>query len=255
MERRNIKLNIAFDGSNYNGWQKQKNFRSVQQTIEEELEKIFQERIILIGAGRTDRGAHALNYTANFHTHNFNIPVENLPKILNSLLPEDIKVLSAIEVPSSFHSRFSAKAREYIYLILNEKECLPHFRNYVYHLPLEVDLGKIKEICQIIRGRHNFKSFCYGYRKDEKKDFQRIIYYFRPLEIKFLNQHFILFFIKGNGFLKGMIRSLISVCLNYEQGKIKKENIISALNGETIIDSKLRVAVPASGLYYKRTFF
>lgn len=255
MKRRNIRLSIAFDGSNYNGWQKQKGFPSVQGCIESVLEDIFKERIILIGAGRTDKGAHAINYTANFHTHNFDIPPEGILSLLNSRLPYDIRILDVREVDNSFHSRFSAIAREYIYITFIGAEILPHFSRYVYHISRDVDLQKLREITMILKGKHNFKYFCYGYKKGERKNFERIIYNFRVKELKILNQRFLIFFIKGNGFLKGMIRTLISVCFNYENGVLDIGFIKGALSGEIDIPSKYKVPVPANGLYYKRTFY
>ncbi|MGC8764573.1 MAG: tRNA pseudouridine(38-40) synthase TruA [Brevinematia bacterium] len=254
MEKRNILLQLAYDGKNYNGWQKQKNAKSIQAVIENALSEILGERVILIGAGRTDAKAHAINYTANFHTHNFSIPAEKFKHILNSKLPPDIFVIDSREVSHTFHSRFSAKAREYVYIVLNSPSILPHLRDYVYNLPERINIEKLREITNMFTGRHNFKNFSIGY-ENEDKNLERIIYYFRVGEVFFLNQRLIIFFIKGNGFLKGMIRCLISVCLNYEAGILKRECIDSALKNETHLESKYRVPVPASGLYFKRAFY
>ncbi len=255
MKRRNILLNLAFDGKNYNGWQKQKNALSIQATIEMVLAEILEEKVILIGCGRTDGKAHAISYTANFHTTNFSIPVEKIKVILNSKLPEDIRILNSREVGDSFHSRFSAKAREYVYIIFNTKEILPHFRSYVYQYSNEIDICKLKEAMNFFVGTHNFKNFSIGYSEGEKKNFERTIYYFRVKELYYSNQKNIIFYIKGNGFLKGMIRLIVSVCLNYSEGKIKREEIIGALENKKPLDNKHKVLVPAEGLYFKRAYY
>ncbi len=255
MNKRNICLDISYDGRNYNGWQKQKKHSSIQETIESVLFKIFDEKISLIGAGRTDSKAHAIKYTANFKTSNFSIPVNKLKKVLNDRLPSDIRILNVKEVDIDFHSRFSAKAREYIYIIYNGKEMLPHFKDYVYHIDDEININRLREILKIFCGIYNFKNFCTGYSQNEDKNFERIIYYFRVKKVKIFNQNFIIFFIKGNGFLQGMIRTLISVALNYEKGLIEKELIIKSLKKETTLENKYKVLVPASGLYFKRAYY
>lgn len=255
MDKRNICLDISYDGRNYNGWQKQKKHSSVQETIESVLIKIFNEKINLVGAGRTDSKAHSIKYTANFKTSNFSIPVNKIKKILNDRLPPDIRILGVKEVDLDFHSRFSAKAREYVYIIYNGKEMLPHFKDYVYHINEQIDIKKLREILKIFCGPHNFKNFCTGYSQNEDKNFERIIYYFRVKNLKILGENFIIFFIKGNGFLQGMIRTLVSVALNYEKGLIEKELIIKALNNETTLENKYKVLVPASGLYFKRAYY
>ncbi len=254
MKERNILIELSYNGSAYNGWQKQKKHKTVQGELEIVLSKIFNEKIVLTGCGRTDAKAHALCYTANFKTKNQNIPSSSLKKILNNRIAEDIRILNVKEMPLDFNARFSAQARKYIYIILNQKEVLPHSKDFFYQIEREIDLKKLKKILKIFEGKHNFKYFCSGYG-DENKNFERIIYYFNVRKLKILNQNFIIFFIKGNGFLQGMIRTLISVALNYEEGKLTEEDIVKALSLEKDIPAKFKVKVPACGLYFKKAYY
>ena len=258
MNQRNIRLDLSFNGSAYKGWQKQKNAPSIQHALEKALSKTFQENIRTIGIGRTDAGAHAFFYTASFQTQDLSIPCGKLPRIINRYLPEDIAVLGAAEVPGSFHARYSALAREYVYFAVNGtgpggKTELPLARNLAYYTKKATDVSKLKKVCRVFRGKHDFRNFCYCY--DIRMDFRREIFYFRFREIKLLNSSVTVFFITGNCFLKGMIRSIISACLSCANGDISLDTVRLALKGEKGLDAKYRAPVPASGLYFKRGFY
>jgi len=254
----NIRLDLSYDGSKYYGWQKQKKFPTIQETLEKSLGSILNEKIGVIGIGRTDAGAHALCYTANFKTTRLSFPFVKLKDILNTRLPQDTRVLKAEQVSPEFHSRFDACAREYVYIALTpsffKKDTLvnkmkPFFYRYFHVLEEEPDMERLKTIVKIFRGEHSFKHFSIGYGRD--MNFIRRIHYFR---VKNLGGK-IVFFIKGNGFLNGMIRSIVSTSLNFAYGKLNEEIISKALHNEEPIPSKYRVLVPASGLYFKRGFF
>lgn len=247
---RNIKLNLSYDGTDFFGWQFQPNQPSVQGTVSEALSKVLKSPIRVKGAGRTDAKAHAICYTANFKTDNDSMPVSAFVPALNSVLPKSIRVIESKEVSDDFDSQFSARAREYVYLIHTSKDPLPQFRNYCHFKNFRPDLKKLNEATRLFCGRFDFKDFCYGYGEEEM-DMTRTIFRFRAAE----KNDFLIFTIKGEGFLRGMIRTLVSVCLAHEEGKIALNQLRSALLLESSIPQKLKPAVPAHGLYFKRAFY
>ncbi len=256
MDGINFKLNLSFDGSSYSGWQRQKNAVSIQCEVEKALAGVLGIRTCVNGVGRTDARAHAVNYTANFLAPGFPIPASKLRLILNRRLPGDIRVNSIEEAPPGFHSRFSAYAREYVYIILEQPRVdpltlpyLPFLSRYTYSVEDPIDILRLKEVCRLFRGNHSFRNFCYGYKK--KIDFTRLIYYLRVKRCGPLT----LFFIKGNGFLNGMIRSIVSVCLNYSRGKIDSDLVIDSLADRTDLLPLYKTPVPARGLIFKRGYY
>jgi tRNA pseudouridine38-40 synthase len=253
MNKKNVKLTLSFDGKPYCGWQKQKKQASIQGILEEILSKLMKETIKISGAGRTDSGVHAIRYTANFLTNNFSMSISKLPVILNFSLPEEIRIISAEETDVDFHSRFSALAREYIYIIYQTGHPLPFFLPYTYYRKKPIDIKKIKKACSLFVGKHNFKNFCIGY--GEEGNTERQIFYFRAREIKSSYGSQTVFFIKGNGFLRGMIRNIIAACLNYADGKTSLSEIKKALKNKTKLPQAKRGQVPAQGLYFKRAYY
>lgn len=254
MQSKNIRLEISYDGRNYSGWQRQKKAPNVQNILEIKLSKLFKEKITVHGAGRTDAGAHAILFTANFITGNHKVPIHKLKYILNLALPKDIQVVSARLAGDDFHSRFNAKAREYVYWVVNSDELPPFLYPYTYLETTPLDIHKIKRAARLFQGRHDFKNFCVGY--DETKDCVREVFYFRACNVSRaggLNS--VLFFIKGSGFLRGMIRTMVSVCLHYAKGKITLDEIERALRNEVKLEPKLKRRVPANGLYFKRAYY
>ncbi len=246
-----ILLNLSYDGTEYYGWQRQPQLPSVQGVLEQALSQVYQQDVRCHGAGRTDAHAHALRYSAHFVDNRGNIPLEKIPVALNRNLPPDVRVLSAFLRPPDFHTRFSAIAREYIYHIIPGNNPSPFWRNYAYSYPYTIDLEKIREILPVFKGEHDFSDFCYGYG-DEEKNTIRKIYYFRAYQ---QGSHLI-FTIKANGFLQGMIRSLVSVTLNFQRGdRVTREQIMHALQRKSSVPGKYKIPVPAHGLFFKRAYY
>jgi len=158
---RNIKVTIAYDGTNYYGFQEQRGtkFRTVQEVIEERLSRLAGEQIRVIGAGRTDAGVHARGQVINFNPGNWPIPPERVAYALNSLLPRDIAALESVEVPPSFHARFSAVAKTYRYTIYNARVHSPFLRLYSYHVPRPLDVEAMQAGAALLIGRHDFSAF------------------------------------------------------------------------------------------------
>ena len=155
---RNIKLTIEYDGKDFNGWQKQPNKLNIQGTIEKAIEKITGEETNLIASGRTDAGVHALGQVANFKT-NSNIPIEKIPIAINSNIKKSIVIKTAEEVDEKFHSRLTCKQKTYRYIINNTKQGTAIYRNLETHIPVKLDIKKMKKAIKYFEGQHDFKAF------------------------------------------------------------------------------------------------
>ncbi|MFT8887996.1 tRNA pseudouridine(38-40) synthase TruA [Ethanoligenens sp.] len=243
---RNLLLYLRFDGTAYHGWQVQKNSVTVQQTLQDALETILRQRPPVTGCSRTDAGVHARSYACNFHTEH-TIPSENLVRALNACLPGDIAVLSCREVPSSFHARYSALEKEYLYQIWNAPVRDPFQRGRMLHVPCPLDDAAMDKAARYFLGRHDFASFraagssvtdtvrtisCSQVRREKEQVFFRV---------------------RGNGFLYNMVRIMVGTLLYTAQGKLQPVDI------PAVIDSLDRAAAgptaPAHGLYLNRILY
>ncbi len=155
---KSFKVVITFDGTAYHGWQRQKNGITVQERIENALEKIFGTPITVTGCSRTDAGVHAHNFVFNFSAET-QIPAEKLPHALNYHLDRDISALSAVEVDDSFNARFSAKGKKYVYRIWNGRIRDPFADKYSWHIPYHLDIDKMKAAAVCFEGTHDFAGF------------------------------------------------------------------------------------------------
>lgn len=159
---RNIAMKVAYDGTNYHGFQRQMPMRkdnlAIQNVLEMKLEKIFGEKIELAAAGRTDSGVHALGQVVNFHT-NGTIPVEKIPLAINSILPSDIVVLDSWIADEKFNARHSSKSKVYIYKILNSKISNPFLNRYAWHIRYHLDIEAMKQALTLLIGKYDFSSF------------------------------------------------------------------------------------------------
>jgi tRNA pseudouridine38-40 synthase len=251
---RNILLTLSYDGSEFFGWQFQK--KDDQPTVQGEIHRAL--GIIIpgphkppMGIGRTDRCAHAIAYYANFKTSNTTLPIEKIPAALNSVLPRSIRIRSAVEVPDKFHACFSASAREYVYIAMTSPDPHPIFRSYAHFLDSVPDMARLGTVLHLFRGEHDFRQFSSGHGRSGVKSTVRTIYYFRAAELPGR----VVFTIKGNGFLQGMIRTLVAVSLNYAYGRVPLEEIRRALDEGHRLNSKHCAPVPANGLYFKRGYY
>lgn len=213
---RNLKLEIEYEGTNYCGWQVQtrnKKKKSIQQVIEVALSKILQERIRLIGSGRTDAGVHASGQVANFTT-NSDIDTQKLQRALNGLLPEDIVIKKLEKERAGFHSRFDAKSKLYRYAILNRKYPSAFLRNRVYFCCYPLDVRLMRQEAKVLVGRHNFRAFQTSDKKE--RDPVKTI-----KKINILREgDFIYVDIQADGFLYNMARSIAGTLIEIGRGKI-----------------------------------
>ncbi len=243
---KNIKIIIEYDGTNYFGWQRQKNQRSIQECIEEALYKLTGENISLIGSSRTDSGVHARGFVANFKT-NSTIPPEKFKDALNTKLPIDIVVKWSEEVHLDFHARYDCKGKTYKYTILNEEVRSPLMRNYTYLVKDNLDIKSMEEACKYFIGKHDFEAF--------KSTGSSVKTSIRTISELYLvkNENLIEIYVSADGFLYNMVRIIVGTLIEVGRGKIAPEDI------KDIIISKDRnktgKCVPAQGLVLEKVFY
>ena len=236
---RNIKLVLEYDGTNYHGWQIQPNLPTIQGTVEDALTKLTKSPIQIIGAGRTDTGVHAEGQVANFHT-DVQTPIVAFQKGLNAILPRDIVVCEAAEVPADFHARFSATSRRYRYTLLNRAypSALARHRSYFY--PSAIDVSQVDALCQSLVGRRDFSSF-------QKTGSDRLDAVCRIDEARCWKvDDYVYFEIEADAFLRGMVRAIVGTVLKLKDCKTAETQL------RRIVEAKDRGAagpsVPPHGL-------
>lgn len=222
-----ILLTVSYDGSNYYGWQRQSNFITVQQRLEEGLSALMGKEITVRGASRTDTGVHAMAQGAVFETDT-TIPVDKIPYALNSFLPEDIVVRGAREVDEDFHPQYSVIDKTYEYLILNDEFRNPKLIKYMEFIREKLDIAKMQEACKYFLGEHDFKAFCAS--GSTAKTTIRTIY---SLTVD-KRENIVKIKVTGSGFLYNMVRIIAGTLADVGKGKLKPEDI------EDIIASKDR---------------
>jgi tRNA pseudouridine38-40 synthase len=155
---RRIRITVSYDGTEYHGWQVQPGVATIQRALEDVLSEIEGDVVHVDGSGRTDAGVHALAQVAAFRLAN-PIPLPNLKKAMNRLLPRDIRVLETAEVDDSFHPRYDAIAKTYEYRLLRAGICPPFDRSYVYHYPYPLDEVRMIEAARLLEGEQDFTAF------------------------------------------------------------------------------------------------
>ncbi|MBU5256316.1 tRNA pseudouridine(38-40) synthase TruA [Tissierella praeacuta] len=243
---KNIKLVIEYEGTNYSGWQKQENAITIQEKLEDAIEKLSGEKIKLIGSGRTDGKVHALGQVANFLTTS-SIPGKKYKYALKFLLPDDITIVESEEVDLKFHSRFDAIKKRYKYIVYNGELPRAIYRNFSYHVPYNIDINKMIEASQHLIGTHDFSSFMAA--NSEVNSTVRTIY---DISIK-KNKKLIEFNIEGNSFLRNMVRIIVGTLLYIGFGKINGDNL-----PKIILDKKRKGAgptAPPQGLFLEKVYY
>ena len=199
-------LRIAYDGTNYCGWQIQDNGITVEEVINRELSRLLNEDIHVIGASRTDSGVHALGNVAVFDTET-KIPGEKISFALNQRLPNDIRIQESKEVEESFHPRFCNSIKTYEYKILNRTFSMPTERLYSHFVYMKLDVEKMRMAAEYIVGEHDFKSFCSSHSQVENT--VRTVY---SIDIT-KSGDMIKILIRGNGFLDNMVRIIVGTLM------------------------------------------
>lgn len=237
----NICAALAFDGSAYHGWQRQKHSVTVQGLLEEALSKVFKKSISVSGCSRTDAGVHAAMYVCNFGVARNTVPFDKLPIAVNAYLPRDIRVFKCFVVPESFSARFSAKSKTYVYKIYNEKILNPFLLNYTFFFSRKLDIAKMKEACKYFIGRHDFAAFAASggsHKTTVREIFSLKVDKEGPVvEIT----------ITADAYLYNMVRIIAGTLCSIGVGKIKPEDITSIINGGD--RQKAGITAPPQGLY------
>ncbi|MBE6054647.1 MAG: tRNA pseudouridine(38-40) synthase TruA [Clostridium sartagoforme] len=243
---RNIKLTIEYDGTNYLGWQKQKEGKTIQGTLEEAISSLTKEEVEIIGSSRTDAGVHAKGFVANFKT-NSRIPENKYREAINHKLPEDIVIINSEEVDKEFHARYNAMGKTYSYSILNREVPSAINRNYLYHVKRNLDIEAMKEACKYFIGTYDFSSF-----KTSGSSVKTTIRTISELYIEEKGD-IIKIYVTGDGFLYNMVRIIVGTLIMVGSNKIDPKEI------QNIIESKQRenagICVPAAGLVLEKVYY
>lgn len=238
---------LRFLGSNYHGWQIQKNSLTIQEVFQNALFKVIKHRTDIKGCSRTDAGVHANSYCANAKI-NISINPENLTLAINNFLPYDVRITKCMRINDSFHARYSCKAKEYIYKVYNHRVMDPFMSGRSLHFWYNLDLEFMNNLAKCFIGPHDFSSFC-SLDNRENKNMTRNIMNFNIVKIG----HIVEFKVKADGFLYNMVRIIVGTLLEANYKRISKEQIIE------IIESKNRalagLTVPAHGLYLNKIFY
>ena len=241
---RNLKIVLAYDGTDFCGWQVQPNGHSIQGALSEAIGRVTGEKVLPQGSGRTDAGVHALAQVANFSIAS-PIPSLNLRNALNDVLPPSIRVLEVTEESVEFHARKSAKAKTYRYRIYRGSICSPFLARYVWHYTYPLDGDKMRLAAAFVVGEHDFKSFA---AVDPERDSRPESNVRRIFDSNWgLEGEELIYTVRGSGFLHHMVRNLVGTFLLVGKGTLQPEDIRGILKARN--RSAAAATAPASGLY------
>jgi tRNA pseudouridine38-40 synthase len=246
-KRRHFKLTIAYDGSNYAGWQLQPNGRAVQEVVEDALAKIAGGAVRVHGSGRTDSGVHARAQVANC-SFGTSLSTATLQRALNANLPVDIRVQGVQEVDARFHARFSAKGKEYRYQIDCGTVADPFLRAYAWHHPRPLNIAAMRRAARLLKGRHDFAAL-------SANPMRRVETTARTVSKFSVTKRggLLTIAVVANGFLYKMVRSMVGALVKIGEGRMTVEQL------QKLVNAKKRTALietaPAHGLFLWRVFY
>ena len=247
MSDRNIKLTVAYDGTDFLGWQLQKKGRTVQGVMQDGLGRMHGHPIHVLAAGRTDSGVHATGQVVNFHTDIDSISPERFRDAVNAYLPKDVRVLASEEVGPRFHARRSARLRLYRYYVVNGPVLLPHLRNYRHWVRRPLDMKRLNGMASVLVGEHDFS--CFSAEGDANVSKVR-----RVLVSSFHAEgDTLIYTIAATSFLWKMVRTVMGTFFMLE------EQGLGAADLGRIIESGYRAnagaTAPAHGLFLERVLY
>jgi tRNA pseudouridine38-40 synthase len=247
---RNLKLVLAYDGSEFSGWQVQPDAATIQGTLASAIGRVTGEKVLPQGSGRTDAGVHALAQVATFATES-PIPAPNLVKALNHILPPSVRVLEAVEAPVEFHARKSAHAKTYRYRIYRGEICPPFLARYVWHYPYPLDENAMQQAAGLVIGEHDFTSFAavdseHGRDDETISDARSNIRHILASTWERTAEELV-YTVRGSGFLHHMVRNLVGTFLLVGKGTLKPNAITEILEARN--RSAAGATAPACGLY------
>lgn len=243
---RTLKMTISYRGTHYHGFQRQPNAVTIQGVLEQQLSRILNQATTVFGCSRTDTGVHANEFVLHFFTER-PIPCKNLVRALNGYLPDDISVLSCVDMDTEFHARFDCKGKEYLYRIHAHESKNPFLTDLAYHYRRPLDIELIHEAAQSVVGTHDFHSFCAQATSDT--NCIRTIYAVSAerdgADVRIR--------ISGDGFLYNMVRILVGTLLDINEGVYPPDAM------KDILEAKDRLAAGrtamAHGLYLNKVFY
>ncbi len=240
---RKLRFEIAYDGTDFNGWQVQPGLPTIQGVLQEVIGAIEGKPVQVISSGRTDAGVHALAQVAAVCIDN-PIPPDNFRRAVNRLLPHSIRLMRVSEVPPDFHPRFDARRKTYEYRIFREEVCPPFNRRFVYHHPYPLDEAAMIDAAPLLEGQHDFTAFAASDEKDALET-SKIRTVFRST---FAREELILIYrVTGSGFLKHMVRNIVGVLLETGKGNLDRHDVLARLEPASGIPPG--PTSPASGLF------
>ena len=233
-------LKLAYNGTDFHGWQMQQGASSIQEEISTHISTILRQKISIMGCGRTDAGVHASQFYAHFDLDSkIELPYDLLVHKLNTMLHSNIAIQEILEVKDDAHARFDATKRTYKYIITRVKD--PFHSDLCYKLNVELDLQKMNKACELLLGEHDFGCFC----KAQTQNHTNICTVHEAFWVQKEEQ--VIFQISANRFLRNMVRAVVGTMLEIGRGKTEVEEL------KQIIESKSRSeagrSVPAHGLY------
>jgi len=242
---RNIKLVLAYDGSEFSGWQVQPDAATIQGTLASAIGRITAEKVLPQGSGRTDAGVHALAQVASFTTES-PIPAENLVKALNDILPPSIRVLEASEARDGFHARHSARAKTYRYRIYRGAICPPFLARYVWHYPYPLNEDAMSRAASYFVGEHDFTSFAAADPERGSEAETSNVRSILTSECAKVGEELV-YEVRGSGFLHHMVRNVVGTLILVGKGTLQVADV------SRILEERNRAAagatVPPNGLY------
>ena len=241
------KLTISYDGTNYCGWQVQKNGRSIQALIQQALEKNLRHPVGVTGSGRTDAGVHAKGQTAHFDT-DIELDKRHFPLTLNTLLPNDIRIKSIENVPPDFHARYSAKRKIYHYHLYLSRIMDPFSKLYSHHVRGKFDEAKLREAAKAFVGTHNFTSFA-NVKKEGLLNATRTLFRLDVVQ----QENAICLEFEGDGFLYKMVRNITGTLLDIAQNRIELSELFHIFAAED--RKKAGQAAPPTGLFLEKVIY
>ena len=244
---RNVLMSLRYDGTNYHGWQVQKNAVTVQEVFQGALARLLGEDVDIKGCSRTDAGVHANMYCVSAKIDS-KIPCDRLKMALNRFLPRDIAVTGAVEVPLDFHARYSCSGKEYVYKIWNEPVRNPFWHGRAFHYWYHLDVEKLDSAAKNFIGTHDFTSFC----TLDKRNPENMVRTVKAFSVE-RNGGLVEMRVTADGFLYNMVRIMVGTLLRVAMGRIEPQEIPDIISAKD--RAKAGPTAVAHGLYLNRVFY
>jgi len=225
---RNIRLTLAYDGTDFCGWQRQPDAPTIQACLEGALHRLTGAPTEVCGSGRTDAGVHAAHQVANFLTDSA-IPCANFVKALNDLLPPTVRIKGADHVPPTFHARYDVQRKTYRYRIVTTPVCSPLLCRYVYHYPYHLNRGWMAPAAGLFEGEHDFTSFAAADPPGDEENKSNVRTIFRSRLLWRPRSSMLVYEVTGKGFLRYMVRNVVGTLIEVGRGRLDPSDMLSIL--------------------------